>query len=105
KYDVDKLVLLAAARKYISWRQIGSEIADIIVDTVNGDLNDNEFLTNFLKKRETVPIRANFQFAKLVRFTTPYLKNIEAPVLMIHGQRDPVVPARSLRFLNKEIVS
>ena len=105
KYTVDKLVLLAAARKYISVRQIAGEVGDIITDAFKGQLPDNEFYTNFRKKREEVPLRANFEFTKLVRHTKPYLKNIDNPVLIAQGQDDPVVPKRSIDYLNKEIQS
>lgn len=105
KYTVDKLVLLAAARKYISVRHMAEEVGDVITDALKGQLTDNEFYTNFRKKREAVPLRANFEFTKLVHYTKPYLKKINIPVLIAQGQNDPVVPARSIDYLNKEIQS
>ncbi|HLS20542.1 MAG TPA: alpha/beta fold hydrolase [Bacillota bacterium] len=105
KYAVDKLVLLAAARKYISVKHMVEEVGDVITDAIKGQLTDNEFYTNFRKKRESVPLRANFEFTKLVRYTKPYLKKINVPVLIAQGQNDPVVPAKSIDYLNKEIKS
>lgn len=105
KYRVDKLVLLAAARKYISVKHMAEEVGEIITDALKGQLTDNEFYTNFRKKREEVPLRANFEFTKLVRYTKPYLKKIKNPVLIAQGQNDPVVPAKSIDYLNKEIQS
>src|SRR5699024_8748 len=66
KYAVDKLVLLAAARKYISVKHMAEEVGDVITDALKGQLMDNEFYTNFRKKRETVPLRANLEFTKLI---------------------------------------
>lgn len=105
KHKVDKLVLLAAARKYISVRHLAEEFGDVITDALKGQLTDNEFYTNFRKKREAVPLRANIEFAKLIRYTKPYLKKINVPVLIVQGQGDPVVPAKSIDYLNKEIQS
>lgn len=105
KYAVDKLVLLAAARKYISVKHMAEEVGDVITDALKGQLMDNEFYTNFRKKRETVPLRANLEFTKLIRHTKPYLRKINIPVLIVQGQNDPVVPAKSVDYLNKEIQS
>jgi len=105
KYKLEKLVLLAAARKYMSLKQLSVDIGEVIVDGLRGKLHENEFYVNFNQKRNEVPIKANVEFVKLVRYTRPYLKEIESPVLIAHGQQDTVVPPKTIHYLDKEIKS
>src|SRR5690625_7878828 len=78
------------------------EVSNVNNDSLKRQLTDNEFYTNFRKKRESVPLRANFEFTKLVRYTKPYLKKINVPVLIAQGQNDPVVPAKSIDYRSEE---
>lgn len=105
KYKLEKLVLLAAARKYVSLKQLSVDIGEAIVDGLRGKLHENEFFVNFSQKRSEVPLRANVEFLKLVRYTRPYLKEVESPVLIAHGQQDNVVPPKAVYYLDKEIKS
>src|SRR5690625_6465964 len=43
KYDVEKLVLLAPARKYISVGKIARRIGEVVMDAFRGKLDDNDF--------------------------------------------------------------
>lgn len=104
-YNIDKLVLLAAARKYVSFKQLSVDIGEAIADALRGKLHENEFFVNFNQKRGDVPLKANVEFAKLVRYTRPYLKDVESPVLIAHGQQDGVVPPKTVYYLDKEIKS
>src|SRR5699024_8104036 len=42
KYPVEKLVLLATSGKYLSFKQIGMDLANVIKDGVSGKLKDNQ---------------------------------------------------------------
>lgn len=105
KYKVDKLVLLATSGKYLSFKQIGVDIGEMISDGVKGELGKNRLYLHYKKKLGNVPFKANIEFLKLVRFTRRYLKNIESPVLIAQGQQDGMVPAKTAYYLNKEIPS
>src|SRR5690625_4603120 len=86
KYDVEKLVLLAPARKYISVGKIARRIGEVVMDAFRGKLDDNDFYVNLKTKRETVPLTSNVEFTKLVHHTKTFLGDITAPVLIIQGQ-------------------
>lgn len=105
KYNVTKLVLLATAGKYLDFKQIRLDIHEVIKDGVRGELESNKLFLHYKNKLGQVPLKANFEFLKLVNFTRPYLKEINAPVLIAHGQQDGVVPYKTAYYLDKEIHS
>lgn len=105
KYKISKLVLLAPARKYISLRKMTLEIGEVIIDRFRGKLDNNTFYLNYKQKRGDVPFKANIEFAKLVNYTKPFLKEVESPVLIAHGQQDSLVPVKTVHYLDKEIKS
>ncbi|HLR67322.1 alpha/beta hydrolase [Virgibacillus alimentarius] len=105
KYNIDKLVLLATSGKYLSLGQISRDIGLVIADGCRGRLGENKLYIHYKKKIGMVPFRANIEFLKLVRYTKPYLKKVEAPVLIAQGQQDGMVPARTAYYLDKEINS
>ncbi|WP_188456852.1 alpha/beta hydrolase [Virgibacillus oceani] len=105
KYKVDKLVLLATAGKYLSFKQICRDISEVVADGFKGKLRQNKLYLHYKKKLGAVPFKANLEFLKLVKFTKPYLKNIESPVMIAQGQQDGMVPYKTAYYLNKEITS
>lgn len=105
KYKIDKLVLLATSGKYLNFRQIGLDIAEVIVDGVRGSLGENKLYQHYKEKIGTVPFKANLEFMKLVRFTRRYLDKVDSPVLIAHGQQDGMVPYKTGYYLDKEIHS
>lgn len=105
KYNVDKLVLLATAGKYLDFKQIRTDIHEVIRDGLKGELENNKLYNHYKKKRGQVPLKANFEFMKLVNYTRPYLKEVDTPVLIAHGQQDGMVPYKTAYYLDKEIHS
>lgn len=105
KYKVAKLVLLATSGKFLSFKQIGIDLGDMIADGIRGNLNKNRVYIHYRDKLKTVPFKANIEFLKLVRFTRRHLKDVEAPVLIAQGQQDGMVPYKTAYFLDKEITS
>lgn len=105
KFKVDKLVLLATSGKFLSFKQIGIEIGDIIADGIRGNLSENKIYFHYKNKLKTVPFKANIEFLKLVRFTRKHLKDVESPVLIAQGQQDGMVPYKTAYYLDKEITS
>lgn len=102
-YEVDKLVLLATAGKYFSFRQMTLNVAEIIKDGVKGELHKNRLYVNYKNKANDVPLQANIEFLKLVRQTKKHLKDIQTPVLIAHGLQDQVIPPETAEYLDKEI--
>lgn len=52
-----------------------------------------------------VPLKAHFEFMKLIRFTRKYLDKVNSPVLIAQGQLDGMVPYKTAYYLDKEIHS
>lgn len=105
KYKVDKLVLLASARKYLSFKQIVLDIRQVCLDGLRGNIKKNKLYIHYRKKLGSVPFKSNLEFLKLVKFTKPYLKEIDSTVLIAQGQKDGMVPYKTAYFLDKEIHS
>lgn len=105
KYKVDKLVLLATAGKYISIKRMGQELSDVLKDSLTGQLNENNFYQRYKEKRSGVPIKANFEFMKLVSKTKRHLKYVKTPVLIIQGEMDSMVPYQTADYLAEKLSS
>lgn len=104
-YEVEKLVLLATARKYLSFKYLSYYVADVISDGFKGQLEENEIYTHYKSKLGTVPFKANVEFMKLVNETKRYLAEITSPVFIAQGQKDGLVPYTAAYSLEKEISS
>lgn len=104
-YDVDKLVLLATARKYLSFKYLSYYIADVVSDGFKGQLDENEIFTHYKSKIGAVPFKANVEFMKLVNETKQYLEDVSSPVFIAQGQKDGIVPYTAAYSLEKEIGS
>lgn len=105
KYKVDKLVLLASARRYLSFKQIILDIRQVCFDGLTGNVKKNKLYIHYKQKLGSVPLKSNLEFLKLVKFTKPYLKEIDSSVLIAQGQKDGMVPYKTAYFLDKEINS
>lgn len=105
KYEVEKLVLLATAGKYLDFRQIRTDLHEVIKDGFKGRLESNLIFNHYKKKLGQIPLKSNLEFLKLIKFTRPYLKKVETPVLIAHGQQDGIVPYKTAYYLDKQIHS
>lgn len=103
--DVNKLVLLATARKYLSFKYLSQYIAEMIGDGFKGKLKENDLYLHYKDKIGEVPLKANIEFMRLVNRTKPYLKDITAPVFIAQGQKDEMVPYKTAYSLEEEISS
>ncbi|HLR43047.1 MAG TPA: alpha/beta fold hydrolase [Pseudogracilibacillus sp.] len=103
--NVDRLVLLATARKYLSFKYLSQYVAEVIGDGVKGKLEENEMYHHYKGKIGTVPLRANIEFMKLVNKTKDYLEEVTAPVFIAQGKRDGLVPYHVAYALEEEIAS
>src|SRR5699024_9337330 len=63
-YDVDKLVLLSTARKYVSFKYLSAYIADAVGDSYEGKLEENEWYRHYKSKVSDVPLKANVASVK-----------------------------------------
>ncbi|MCT1902846.1 carboxylesterase [Oceanobacillus sojae] len=105
KYKIDRLVLLATSGKYLCLKQLGLDAAAVIGDGLRGHLKENQLFNHYKKKMGVVPLKAHFEFMKLVRFTRKYLDKVKSPVLIAQGQLDGMVPYKTAYYLDKLIHS
>src|SRR5699024_3427457 len=104
-YDVDKLVLLATARKYLSFKYLSYYVADVINDSFKGQLKENEIFTHYKSKLGAVPFKANVEFMKLVNETKRYLQQITSPASIVPDLTDCTVSSTFTYSLEKVISS
>lgn len=104
-HDVEKLVLLAPARKYLSFKYLRPYIRQMIRDRFKGKLEENKVYLHYKNKIETVPFKANVEFMKLVNETKKHLDEITTPVFIAQGKKDGLVPYETVYALDKEIGS
>ena len=102
---IDKLVLLATSRKYLSFKYLSYYVADMINDGFKGKLQENKYYLHYKSKWGEIPLKANIEFMKLVNRTKDYLKDIQTPVFIAQGQRDGLVPFKTAYSLDEEIGS
>lgn len=95
--EVKKLILAAPAFQYLDI--IGGEVhiknsiklAPQIVKTYGG----SELVSRFLK----LNIRSTKEFANLIKEYYEYPKKIKCPLLLLHGNKDDVVPISSSQYV------
>src|SRR5690625_4989000 len=58
-FDIDKLVLLATARRYLSFKYLSYYVADVVSDGFKGQLDENEIFTHYKSKIGAVPFNTN----------------------------------------------
>ncbi|WP_026562088.1 alpha/beta fold hydrolase [Bacillus sp. J37] len=104
-YNIQKLVLLSAAAYYVNPKQIFLDSKEMIKDLMNGNIKDNELFNRYKKKIMHTPIKATFEFQKLVKKVKPYFQYLNIPVLIIQGECDGIVPVKSAYYLYNSIPS
>ncbi|WP_226038161.1 alpha/beta hydrolase [Aquibacillus saliphilus] len=103
KHDVTKLVLLATSRKYICLKQMTMDIGRFIREGLLGQLEDDLVYQRYIQKKGSIPISSMIEFLKCMKFTKPYLKKVNCPVLIAQGIQDSMVPYKTAAYLDKEI--
>ncbi|MEH7418101.1 alpha/beta fold hydrolase [Neobacillus drentensis] len=103
KYPVDKLILLSAAAFYVNPKQLALDIKEIIIDSLRGNLQDNELFLRYKRKITETPFAATLQFRRLVSFIKPLLHQVNIPTFIAQGESDGIVPPKSAEYLFQAI--
>ena len=103
RYPVKKLLLLSAAAKYVSPRQMAQDIRSMADDAFHRKLRENELFQRYRHKLRDVPPSAAIQFMEIVKKTEPYIGHITCPVLIVQGALDEIVPAATAQYLYDKI--
>ncbi len=99
RYRVDKLILLSAAAKYISPRILLEDVRIILTESITKKYTANTFYHLFDYKLTHTPIRATFEFLKVVKMVQPYYGLIDTPVCIVQGEKDGIVPFSTAHHL------
>ncbi|ETI66139.1 alpha/beta hydrolase [Neobacillus vireti] len=102
-YPVKKLILLSAAAYYINPKQLAADIKMAILDSLHGNLLDNELFLHYKRKITETPFAATLQFRRLVTFIKPLLNQVKVPTLIAQGECDGIVPPKSAEYLYRTI--
>ncbi len=105
KYDVDKLVLLSAALKYIHPTQMVKDVWGMMTDLYRGRLLHNELFIRYSKKLKTTPFLASLEFRKLVQTLKPSFEFVSTPTMILQGKLDGMVPYKTANSIYRLIGS
>lgn len=105
KYKVDRLVLLSPAAYYISPKLMLMDILEMMKALFTGKITDHALWQRYKRKLKATPLGMTAEFRRLVRRLRPYFKNVKTPTLIMHGEKDGMVPRKSAEFIHKTIQS
>ena len=105
RYKIDKLVLLSAAAKYISPRILLKEMRIMLAKPLLSKYPPNTFYHLYEYKIAHTPLRAIFEFLRIVRIVKPYYGLINTPVCIVQGEKDGIVPFSTAEHLLKKLGS
>ncbi len=105
RYKVDKLVLLSAAAKYISPRILLGDLGILLTESIRKKYPPNTFYHLYDYKLTHTPFRATLEFLRIVKTVEPYYERIQAPVCIVQGMKDGIVPFTAAEHLYKKIGS
>lgn len=105
RYPIDKLVLLSAAAKYISPRNLLEDMGVMLKEAITKKYPPNTFYHLYNYKLRHTPIHATVEFLRIVKLVEPYYQQITAPVCIVQGRKDGIVPFSSAEHLYKTLGS
>lgn len=103
RYPVDRLVLLSAAAKYISPRILLEDVRTMLTESITRNYTPNTFYHLYDYKLTHTPLRATFEFLRIVKMVAPYYGQIKSPVCIVQGEKDGIVPVSSAQHLYEKI--
>lgn len=93
RYPVRRLVLLNAAVIYVSPGHFARELTESLR---RGD-------RSHLEKMRGTPIRATWQFTRLVKHLKPELSKVQVPAFIAQSEKDQVIHPHSARYLHEKL--
>lgn len=101
--EIKKVVLAAAAFQYLnsgSAKTNVKELASLIKRNVI-DYSAEEIFSRFLK----MPLNSLKEFMSIVKENQDVIKSVDAPILILHGKNDKLVPLTSSRYIYNNVKS
>lgn len=98
--EIKKVVFLSAAYDYFSGEQYKEDFRDL-----SNLKDDDAAYKNFFHKLMKVPITTIMQFRKLVNEYKECICHVTQEALVIHGDKDEVVPYDTMNYIKENIKS
>lgn len=98
--EVKKLVLLAAAFRYLEFKE---DNVDVIKSIKKTPELIKDYKEEFISRIVKMPPNAIKEFMKTIKDNEKTLKNINIPTLIIQGTEDCLVPPETLEYIYNEI--
>lgn len=105
RYPVEKLILLSAAAKYISPLVLLTDVKIMLTESITKKYTPNTFYHLYNYKLTNTPIKATFEFLKIVKMVSPYFDYITCPVCIVQGEKDGIVPLNTAEHLYERLGS
>ncbi|MER1999405.1 MAG: alpha/beta fold hydrolase [Lysinibacillus sp.] len=105
KYYVEKVVLLSAAMKYVALPQLAKDIWSIAKEARTQGLENSELFKRYQFKIKNVPANATIQFMKVVGTVRKEMNDVKAPVYIVQGAQDGIVPQKTAFQLFEQLPS
>lgn len=107
KFDpsVSRLVLLAPALFQPNTSQIWEDLVKLVREYPKEGKQIKEQLERYKRKISTTPLRAVYQFRKLVKEVSASISLVKSPCLIIQGKKDDVVLPESATYIYEHIQS
>ncbi len=105
RYPIERLVLLSAPVFYPHPRQMLEDAKTIVSEKPDQHPALYQDWRRYRHKIKTTPLRAVFQFRKLVKHLRPRLPLIDVPVLIVQGKKDNVVKPSSAEYIYRQVQS
>lgn len=100
--QIKKLVLLAAAFRYLEFKE--DEI-NVVKSLTKVPTLAKEYKEEFISRLQKMPIPAIKEFMKTIKNNQESLKQINIPTLIIQGTNDNLVPKETADYIYNEIPS
>jgi len=97
---VTSLTMLSAPIYTLNPKQLFKKIAEAIQLTMR-HRSPHEDITRYLTKMKATPPRSLAHFRRLVQTVKPMISEVEVPLLVIQGQLDELVEARSADYIHQ----
>lgn len=105
KYSITKLVLLSPAVFCINPQLLIRDISDMVRDFLNDQPSVSKSITRYKHKIKNTPLKAVYNFRRLVKELRPSIAHITVPVLIIQGEKDNLVQPRGAQYIFDNVQS
>lgn len=105
RYPITKLVLLSPAVYTINPQLLIRDISDMVRDFFQDQNAVSNSIGRYKHKIKNTPLKAVYNFRRLVKELRPSIPQITVPVLIIQGEKDNLVQPRGAQYIYDNVQS